>query len=1131
MNLPSTASAAQPNGSKPEVVDLCTSEAEPDSARRKRRRTSPDTAAEVGAEAAPDRAAIHTIHEPGTPTRHTSPQIIVPASSPLPQHPPAVDNGTNDERDETVRTPQKKLLRLNKSGKFSSPVTKKPREDDKEHAITSEPKRRGRPRKSKDPTEEKHLVVCLRYGQDESVSKRAAIGAKIEDIRSGIHTIATPKKKQRTPRKAKSTHPFFLGKPKAEPAPKHESPRKTAAITPGKLKTQTMGDRMHAVSFKDVPYESMLFKDRQMVRHPGAREPPWPDQEQNHVRGLSTAETCSTGLEENDQPTRLRKQKNTRFPIPLVDSVVHRFAANLAPGEGTKIRPDGFSDPSPELKVPSRLLISGEEIVRRVECELSQAPGVGPPVLKPSGDLVPRWSQIQRHPALQNLYDSIADHMTAYDIIQGESLSWCQKYAPSAAEEVLQPVREMTVLRDWLQSLTVNTVNVHVNGIYKPAAMDEAKPRRKRRRKPQDLDDFLVDSDEDVCDMGQLSDHEDGLVSGNRNQTSIIQTVHDGVKFSNAVLLSGPNGCGKTAAAYAVAEELGFKVFDISPHERRSGKDVLDKVGDMSENHLVKHHGVEPVELTAGEQSASEEPSRITEAFQRDLESGRQGKLAAFFKPKSIAKPKASKKDVPKAKILEAVQKAIRRPPKDQQQSLILLEEVDILFSQDKEFWTTILRLISTSKRPFVMTCNDEDLVPLQAMSLHAILRFQAPDPQLATDYLLLLAAREGHLLRREAVTSLYETKNHDLRASIAELDFWCQMGVGDPRGGLSWIYQRWPPGSDTDEQGRKLRVVSKGTYDGDMSFVDESIYDEEFASLCAWQELDIHPAQKFGWEVQDVDKRCLEIVRGPQPDEQKLRDLKRFTALAEAFSTSDLFGNPELPGSKTLDKTQQPLSHKMRSQYIEGLPLLQTDEHPRYSHMSEKLMIAFSISARRVYDNAQSGSPYFCNRLTLNPREPSGLDPIPKPLSFSLLRRQDFACFDTLSYLATAALSTSPGLETSAFDGTLKCIAIDLAPYVRSIVQYDLALQEQRERLSTVLGEGDSHKAKRARTTRAARSALEGSQRASTRRERWFHKDLNLDSVLATGGNDWPKATFVEAEAPSRDGTEAPASSAELSS
>jgi hypothetical protein len=127
------------------------------------------------------------------------------------------------------------------------------------------------------------------------------------------------------------------------------------------------------------------------------------------------------------------------------------------------------------------------------------------------------------------------------------------------------------------------------------------------------------------------------------------------------------------------------------------------------------------------------------------------------------------------------------------------------------------------------MTCNDETVVPLQNLPLHAIIRPTPPPSDVATDYMLLVAAAEGHIVQRKAVKTLYEARGHDLRASMAELDYWCQLGVGDCKGGLDWFYPRWPPGCDVDNQGNTIRVVSEGTYKTGMGWLGRDFTFERF--------------------------------------------------------------------------------------------------------------------------------------------------------------------------------------------------------------------------------------------------------------------------------------------------------------
>ncbi|KAK4963510.1 hypothetical protein LTR10_001139 [Elasticomyces elasticus] len=1038
--------------------------------------------------------------EPAAPPRMrapSSPRVVIPPSSPLLQPVPLSEDGTAgvnagpDLEASNAPPPPKKVLRLNANGRFSSPVRKKEKQDADPEAVPDVPRRRGKPRKSKEAA---RLVVTMSYS-----TAQADLGLRIDRILSGSERVAVPEDKQpnpqklRTPRKSKKpTHPFFGGKPKDEPQPKVESPRKTTATTPGKLRMQVLSDRVPSL-VKEVPYAvgSGLLKDRLMVKHPGAMEAPWPDREQAHVRGFEDVLPSCADLA--PLVSRKRKRKAAEVSLPIDESVLRHYGANLRPEEACRLRSDGFFEPPSNLRVPERLLITGHEIRQRVAPELSVS------MHNDAEDILmsdlPTSSQLSVHPAMQKLWDSIPYTLSAFDELKGENVGWTQKYAPDTSGEVLQPAHEMKVLRDWLAALTVSAVE-STGAVQKAPAKAEVKPRKKRRRKQDDMDDFLVDSDEEIHNMDELTGPEEAThAAGTKLQKSVVQLAVDGTKLGNAVLLSGPSGCGKTAAAYAVAKELGFKVFEISSSERRSGKDVLDKVGDMTENHLVKHHGIG---VDAGELSSAEEPNkaRMDEAFERDLASGRQGKMNAFFQPKAGVKPPAPKIKPPtKAKVLKAVVEALKKATKDQQQSLILLEEVDILFKDDKDFWNTVLKLIVSSKRPFIMTCNDEDMVPVQAMSMHAILRFSPPHSDLATDYLLLVAAAEGHLLRRDAVADLYHAKGHDLRASITELDFWCQMAIGDVKGGLGWIYQRWPPGSDVDERGRKLRVVSDGTYVGGMGTVPEGLDDEDKV-MWNWREFDVHPTSTV--------------------EAQQAISLKQHAVMTDALSSMDVVTRPGLLETAPLDTTMPEMLDKARGQYIEGLRLVQADERVDHTDLSMQLVVNSVHALRKVPTTKQH--PAAAGKTTAE--------------KASRLSRNDFIAFDAISTAPECASTNYPGLLQSAFDGPLSAIVTDLAPYVRSIVQYDLALEEQRERLNTLLPDGEGRRAKRARTTRAARSAQEGGQRASTRRERWFTKQLNIEGVLNTAGKDWPKTTLNVAghqtESVSMDSEVAPGSSAE---
>jgi hypothetical protein len=286
------------------------------------------------------------------------------------------------------------------------------------------------------------------------------------------------------------------------------------------------------------------------------------------------------------------------------------------------------------------------------------------------------------------------------------------------------------------------------------------------------------------------------------------------------------------------------------------------------------------------------------------------------------------------------------------------------------------------------------------------------------------------------------------------------------------------------------------------MGHTADSRLAEEDQALWALDSFDFDALTDLGWnDLLDISSEALPT-------------LKRYERFAAALSATDVYTTVlDPPG---LDTSQPPMSDKARSQYVEGMPLLQTDERIRYDTLMQELAIISSLNAHHAAGLAPAQAQL--NAFTVTAKKTHNTSP---------LTRRDFACFDAISVPNESVLSSGPALLQSAFDGPLEPIAVDLAPYVRSILQYEAALSEQREQLSSILG--DVHCGnKRMRTTRAARSALHGSQRSLTRRDRWFTKDLNAAAVLATGGKDWPMATARLDDVEFREGTETPSPSAE---
>jgi hypothetical protein len=173
----------------------------------------------------------------------------------------------------------------------------------------------------------------------------------------------------------------------------------------------------------------------------------------------------------------------------------------------------------------------------------------------------------------------------------------------------------------------------------------------------------------------------------------------------------------------------------------------------------------------------------------------------------------------------------------------------------------------------------------------------------------------------------------------------------------------------------------------------------------------------------------------------------------------------------------------------VEGYPLLVADSQSDYTGLTANLGLTIHVILKGVSSREHRwGGECVAARRVL------GKAARPKPTNLD--RNEFLEAFEPILR----------GRSTLSFENGTATISKDLAPYIRAIVAFDLRLEQYRLELSGLSSRGGSRTG-RVRKTRASRAALEGGDKANTRRERWFATNTNTSRILATGGKDWQDA------------------------
>ncbi|XP_025052022.1 ATPase family AAA domain-containing protein 5 [Alligator sinensis] len=358
--------------------------------------------------------------------------------------------------------------------------------------------------------------------------------------------------------------------------------------------------------------------------------------------------------------------------------------------------------------------------------------------------------------------------------IEKEDVLWTEKYQPQESSELVGNAKTIKRLHGWLQE-------------WKRRADLEEKRNQKVEKDEGNAQQDSLDS------MDFKEDKSDS---------------EEEIALCNTMLITGPPGVGKTAAVYACAQELGFKIFEVNASCQRSGRQILSQLKEATQSHQVDKQGVNAHKPCFFNSCSTKSPKKINSP--KKIVSPRKPPLSPkgtgikrSFPPKTLAnyfkvssKPKNNEETVKsQEKNKETIQKSpeetadiqIRSVSKEvggeelnrkSATSLILFEEVDIIFDEDAGFLSAIKTFMATAKRPIILTTNDPTF-SLMFDGYFEEINFKIPPLINAASYLQVLCLAENLRTDIKDLATLLTTNNCDIRQSVLYLQFWIRSGGG----------------------------------------------------------------------------------------------------------------------------------------------------------------------------------------------------------------------------------------------------------------------------------------------------------------------------------------------------------------
>ncbi|KAE8077443.1 hypothetical protein FH972_016008 [Carpinus fangiana] len=312
---------------------------------------------------------------------------------------------------------------------------------------------------------------------------------------------------------------------------------------------------------------------------------------------------------------------------------------------------------------------------------------------------------------------------------QLEGSLWTYKYKPKKATEVCGNDEAVKFLSDWLRLW-------HARSFH--------------NRKDQ--------AGGDQCNM------QDGDYYCSHNDSD-SEEIDEDDRLKNVLLVTGPIGSGKSAAIYACAQEQGFEVLEVSASDCRNGALVKQRFGEALESRWLKRplgHPVESCNNDAVKSPLAVPNGKASQGFENELVEV----ISLSDEEASHDKIGSPTKFVYKENGIASHQGEVK--------PLILFEDVDITFLEDRGFVAAIQQVAETAKGPMILTSNS--INPVLPDNLDRLqVCFKLPSLKELLCHAYMVCAAEGANIHPHLLERLIGSCRGDIRKIIMHLQFWCQ--------------------------------------------------------------------------------------------------------------------------------------------------------------------------------------------------------------------------------------------------------------------------------------------------------------------------------------------------------------------